>query len=487
MSTDLEHLSVSPEEARAILRNGPAVIRAGIYVRISSDRTGAGLGVARQEEDCRELCGRLGWTVYRVYADNDVSAYTGKPRPQWDQLMADIAAGLVSAVACWHVDRLTRSPRELEEVIDLHDKRGVLLATVTGEMDLSTPTGRMLARMLGAAARHEAEHKAERQRRAGIQKARAGQPHPGGSRRGYGYQADGVTVIPAEAAIITEAARRALAGESPRSIAADLNARAVPSATGRAWSAQVLRGVLTSGRVSGRREHHGQIANEESWPPIISPADSDQLRVLLAARPGRRASSRRHLLSGILTCELCGHGLYARPHAGGRHRYVCVKDPGKDGCGKVTISADHAEEEVRNQVLAALDSAGFVAALLAAAGGTPADAEAISARLRVIDGRRDDLAEMWAAGEISRKEWLAARDRLSADADALTAELSRTQHGRALAQFAAAAGTPWDRWATLTTGARRALIQAAAAAIRVRPATTRGWNPARICTPDWRA
>jgi len=53
------------------------------------------------------------------------------------------AAGLIDAVACWHVDRLTRSPRELEDVINLHDKRGIMLATVTGEMDLSTPTGRM--------------------------------------------------------------------------------------------------------------------------------------------------------------------------------------------------------------------------------------------------------------------------------------------------------------------------------------------------------
>jgi len=49
-----------------------------IYVRISSDRTGAGLGVARQEEDCLALCTRLGWIVYRVYIDNDVSAYSGK-------------------------------------------------------------------------------------------------------------------------------------------------------------------------------------------------------------------------------------------------------------------------------------------------------------------------------------------------------------------------------------------------------------------------
>jgi DNA invertase Pin-like site-specific DNA recombinase len=49
-------------------------VRAAVYVRISSDRVGAGLGVARQEEDCRGLYDRLGWQVARVYSDNDVSA-----------------------------------------------------------------------------------------------------------------------------------------------------------------------------------------------------------------------------------------------------------------------------------------------------------------------------------------------------------------------------------------------------------------------------
>jgi hypothetical protein len=62
-------------------------------------------------------------------------------------------------------------PRELEDVIDLADRHGVELATVTGEIDLSSPTGRLVARMLGAAARHEAEHKAERQKRQRRQSA----------------------------------------------------------------------------------------------------------------------------------------------------------------------------------------------------------------------------------------------------------------------------------------------------------------------------
>jgi hypothetical protein len=154
MRTDLEHFTVSHDAARSAV---PGDIRAGIYVRISSDRTGAGLGVARQEEDCRAWCARHGWAVARVYVDNDVSAYSGRARPQWEALLGDIAAGLISAVVCWHVDRLTRSPRELEEVIDLHDRRGIMLATVTGEMDLATPADsdrlrRVLARRPGVRA-----------------------------------------------------------------------------------------------------------------------------------------------------------------------------------------------------------------------------------------------------------------------------------------------------------------------------------------------
>lgn len=57
--------------------------RAGIYVRISEDRAGAGLGVERQREDCVALADRLGWQVIETYVDNDVSAFTGRDRPEY--------------------------------------------------------------------------------------------------------------------------------------------------------------------------------------------------------------------------------------------------------------------------------------------------------------------------------------------------------------------------------------------------------------------
>ncbi len=220
-------------------------MRAAIYVRISMDREGAGLGVARQEEDCRELCVRRGWDVVGVYDDNDTSAYAKKPRKQWQRLLTDIRAGRVDAIVCWHVDRLTRSPRELEDVIDLHDRHGVDLATCTGEIDLSTPTGRMVARTLGAAARHESEHKAERQKRQQRQAAYAGKPHASGHRRPYGWAASGdPTIVDEEAEVIREATQRALSGEALASVCRSLDARGITSSTGRAWSALTLTTLL---------------------------------------------------------------------------------------------------------------------------------------------------------------------------------------------------------------------------------------------------
>jgi site-specific DNA recombinase len=87
------------------------VRQAAIYCRISDDREGAGLGVARQEADCRERAKRLGWTVAGLYVDNDFSAYSGKIRPEYRRLLADLRAGVLDAVIAWHTDRLHRSPR----------------------------------------------------------------------------------------------------------------------------------------------------------------------------------------------------------------------------------------------------------------------------------------------------------------------------------------------------------------------------------------
>src|SRR4051812_25184649 len=104
--------------------------RAAIYARISHDGTGDAAGVQRQEADCAALAAARGWDVVGVYVDNDVSAYSGKPRPEYRRLLGDLRAGLVDVVVAWHPDRLHRRPVDLEEFIDVLEVVGASVATV---------------------------------------------------------------------------------------------------------------------------------------------------------------------------------------------------------------------------------------------------------------------------------------------------------------------------------------------------------------------
>jgi DNA invertase Pin-like site-specific DNA recombinase len=138
-------------------------------------------------------------------------------------MLEAIRAGRIGAVLVWHTDPLHRSPIELEEYIAVcNDGRDVPTHTMqAGLLDLSTSSGRMVARQLGAVARYESEHRSERVRRAFLQNAqqgrRAGGPRP------FGYEDDGITVREPEAAAVRTAVESVLAGASLRSVARELN------------------------------------------------------------------------------------------------------------------------------------------------------------------------------------------------------------------------------------------------------------------------
>ncbi|HWC35936.1 MAG TPA: recombinase family protein [Mycobacteriales bacterium] len=470
--------------------------RAAIYVRISQDREGAGLGVQRQEVDCRALAKRKGWAVAETYTDDDVSAYSGRPRPAWNRLREDIEAGAVDAVVAWHVDRLTRSPRELEDVIDFAERQGLELATVTGDIDLATPTGRLVARMLGAAARHESEHKSERQLRERRQNAERGLV-AGGGHRPFGYADDGVTVLEDEAEVVREMASRVLAGESLTSICRDLMARGVITPLGKAWTPTSMRRLLASARISGRREHTpksaygstrplvGEIVADAVWEGIVSVDDSDRLRRMLSD-PSRRkfspATGRKYLLSGVLKCGLCGNGLVGCPREG-VPRYICHRMPGRDHCGGVATNAQRTDEFVRDMVLVALDSDEMRAALTRRDDVDPELAAAVArdeAALVDLAAEKDD-------GVIARGEYLSRRTRIEKRLQASRTKLARATHAQPLGSFVGTYEEMLERWDAMNLSQRRAIVGAVLDRVDVQSADPRRrWDPARF-TPVWKA
>ena len=341
-----------------------SVRAAGIYCRISSDPSGARLGVTRQLTDCQRLADRLGWPVHERYIDNDTSAYSGARRPGYERLLTDIATGTVDAVLTWHLDRLNRSQLELERLIGLLDTHRVTIQTVTaGVLDLATPSGRAVARTLGAWARYESEHKSERIRAQKHQNALRGAPN-GGAQRPYGYAADKVTIVPAEADVVREAMRRFLAGTPTAVICRDLNARGIPTTGSHAWLSSYLDRILTSPRIAGWRQapqHRpargpAEFLARAQWPPIVTRGSVERAQALMADPTLRPGSSYRRLLTGIAVCSICGQPLRLVQHTGHPARYAC--QPGSSGlnlrCGHVSTSADFADEYVLDQICDAL-------------------------------------------------------------------------------------------------------------------------------------
>ncbi|HEV7193483.1 MAG TPA: recombinase family protein, partial [Jatrophihabitantaceae bacterium] len=235
--------------------------RAAIYVRISQDREGAGLGVERQRADCEALAVKLGCSIVAVHTDNDLSAYSGKPRPGYRALLADLETGRADVVIAWHTDRLHRSPRELEEYVDLCERRKVVTQTVkAGEIDLATPTGRAVARTLGAWARFEVEHKSERTKRAQLQAAQAGKWLGGASPLGWVVRDDGSATLDRRPATkIKRATMDVLAGASLGSIVKSWNAQGFVTGRGGTWSYAQLRQVLMRARNAGLIEYNGEV------------------------------------------------------------------------------------------------------------------------------------------------------------------------------------------------------------------------------------
>ncbi|HEY0638363.1 MAG TPA: recombinase family protein [Pseudonocardiaceae bacterium] len=393
--------------------------RIGIYVRISRDRVGAGLGVERQERDCRDLASSIGGDVIDVYVDNDLSASTGKPRPEYERLLRDIESGHINSVVAWHSDRLHRRPDELERYIQVCDPLAVPTRTVkAGELDLSTASGRMVARIIGAVARHETEQKSERLRRQRAQGRAAGRWH--GGRRPFGYLADGVTPEPEEKAAVAKATELVLGGASLRSIARAWNEEGLTTTAGGQWTHIGLRAMLLRPRNAGLIGNLSGTSGPAVWEPLV---DVETWHALCAhlRDVGRRSydasgqgRQRKLLGSFLFRCGMpaCGEYLMSGGHgARGQTRYRC-RNHGRR-------ASDPVDEYVRLVIAGALNRYG--ADLLPVEDDMAAEHKLLG-RLKA---RSEELAVGWAELGMTDSQFRTANETLTTKIAALEGTLAR--------------------------------------------------------------
>jgi DNA invertase Pin-like site-specific DNA recombinase len=354
--------------------------RSGIYLRISDDKEGLELGVGRQQEDCLSLSDRLHRVAYKIYKDNDISASTRsrRTRPDYQQLLADARAGLIDTIIAYTTSRLTRKPRENEDLIELAEQYGIQFYYVASpSFDLNTANGRLVARMLAATDASQAEITAELIARKKLEKAAKGQ-YMGGA-RAYGFEGPikdehgvltnkgriNVAVIEVEKAVWLDCVQRVITGERETGLIRDLNARGKLSSTGTLWQTGNLKHVLLNKRFvefddshhpadcpclsnpegNGTLTHKG-VEHRAVWPAFISQETHAQLAAAFEqhSQPWAHGliKGRKYLLSGLAVCGRCGTPMYGQHRKIDEHRkqrrYRCK---GRDnhgmrlGCGKV--------------------------------------------------------------------------------------------------------------------------------------------------------
>ena len=467
-----------------------------IYARLSQEddsaRPGEATATERQIADCRAEAAKRGWSVLAVYEDPDHSASNlRRKRPEFERMLGDLGDGVhVDAVLCYKLDRLLRHPKEAERIIELADQRGFGIISVNDPgIDLATPTGRAMFRMTITWAKLETETMSLRIRRKARDIAETGRPNGGGV-RSFGLTADKRGIIPAETALVHDAAARILAGESLHSIVVDWNAQGVrtpgrkAAPEGRRWEVSSLKRMLTAPRIVGDRSLHGVVVGTGIIPALLDRDTWDRLRAVLAAPRGRRDGTtvRRHYLTGLIRCGRCGAKLVARPDWHGTTRYVCAPPR---GCGGITVAKRNVEPLIAEAVAIRLDSDEFRAAVARRAEGNGREPD--MDQLRADENALEEAATAYFVDRvISKPEYAKVRGQLEVRIEASRRRLERSTRDAGFARLARIdVRREWDqRLAPWRHEMARTLIER----VIVNPAPRRGtrFDPNRVDV-EWRA
>jgi DNA invertase Pin-like site-specific DNA recombinase len=453
-------------------------VRAAIYARISEDPLSREEGVRRQVADCRELVKARGWTlVGEPLVDNDVSAFSGKRRDEYEALLDLVRSGALDRVVVYMTSRLWRSRRERAEGIDLFAAKGVSLACVRGtDLDLSSSMGGLIADVMGGFDTMESAIKSERVRDAAAHRARDGRPNgtlPFGWHRervidGRGRVLSSVDVEdPAEAAVVREIVDRLLAGDSQKTIVTDLNARGLPSPLGKAWRTSSVRKIALRESNVARRVHQGKVIGDAAWPAIVD-LDKHAQVVALLTDPSRRTSrdgQRRHLLTyGIGSCgrqvgkDRCGSPLRVATKAG-HELYIC------DSSAHVGRRQARVDELVEAVIVARLQQPDAIDLV----SGDDTAAKAARERAAGLRARLESVADEYADGAITTEQLRRITARLRPQIDEADAEARRASGPRRGLLEELLGPEVEQRWAALSVTRKRAVMEALGVTVHILP------------------
>lgn len=292
-----------------------------IYVRVSTeDQAQEGFSIRAQIEKLKAYALLKDWEIYDIYNDEGISGKNIVDRPSINRMIDDIKLGKVKNVLVFKVDRLTRSTRNLIELVDLFEENKCAFNSLTESIDTDTPSGRMFLKIIGIFAEFERENLASRVTLGFERKAKEGYSLATNN-LSYGYTREKGQKIQQiqhdEARIVKEIFEMYIdKNQSMHDIARTLNRRKIKTKKGAmSWDRNTIKGILTNPNYIGKVRY--SIGNEDKYfeadghhEPIIS----DEIfsltheKIVNTPRISRTKKAKDDVyFCGVLVCGMCHH------------------------------------------------------------------------------------------------------------------------------------------------------------------------------------
>lgn len=135
----------------------------GLYLRVSTeDQAREGFSLPEQKVCLEEYCKKRNYEIYDYYEDAGISAKTGNHRPEFERMLEDGKNCKINMIIAYKMDRLTRSMKDWESLMDYSKKYNVDLAFVNEKIDTANANGRMVSRIMMSVFQNEIERTSER-------------------------------------------------------------------------------------------------------------------------------------------------------------------------------------------------------------------------------------------------------------------------------------------------------------------------------------
>ncbi len=374
------------------------------YIRVSDESQVDGHSLDAQRAEIQRWCERNDYELVGVYADEGVSAYTDKlsKRPEFARLLTDAERGIGDVVVVHTLDRWARNSALQAESLRRLGEAHVGFASISENIDFTTPAGKMILTTLGAAQEFFSAQTGVHVRKSHRQKASTGLP-VGPVPFGYRKGSEGIPVKePREAAAVCTCFQKALARESRGSIAAWLNSEGFRTRKESRFTAHAVKDML------GCRFYLGVVRCRDDefaakHEALIDSETFDQLQILKRHNGARRLNLPAGVLQGRVGCIRCGRPLHSdRQHRQGapmyRERHAGDCDTNNHAC-----MADGVDAQVGEIISALTIPAGWaerIAHLASRGASKSVDATKLSAK-------RERIKESYYEGEISKTEKVA--------------------------------------------------------------------------------